>query len=184
MEDIKVVTHFPRRVREIENTWIPLKDGVRLAARIWLPEDAEHDPVPAILEYLPYRKRDGTVGRDALTHPYFAGHGYASVRVDMRGTGDSEGICAGEYLLQEQEDALEILDWIAENPTATSKRDIARAFGIKGTDRVELKRVLRELAEDEEYEEKHAKSEHTLKFVDILYPRCEASPRFTGLDEI
>jgi predicted acyl esterase len=52
-----------------------------LAARIWLPDDAEQNPVPAILEYLPYRKRDGTYERDALTHPYLAGHGSASVRV-------------------------------------------------------------------------------------------------------
>ena len=53
----------------------PLKDGTKLAARIWLPEDAERNPVPVILEYLPYRKRDGTYERDALTHPYLAGHG-------------------------------------------------------------------------------------------------------------
>ena len=56
-----------------------------LAARIWLPDDAEQNPVPAILEYLPYRKRDGTYERDALTYPYLAGHGYAGVRVDIRG---------------------------------------------------------------------------------------------------
>jgi predicted acyl esterase len=61
MKDIRVVTDFPRKVREIENLWIPMPDGVKLAARIWLPEDAEDDPAPAILEYLPYRKRDGTV---------------------------------------------------------------------------------------------------------------------------
>jgi uncharacterized protein len=88
-DEIRVVRDFPRTVREIENTWIPMPDGTRLAARIWLPEDAEQDPVPVILEYLPYRKRDGTVERDQLTHPYFAGHGYACLRVDMRGTGDS-----------------------------------------------------------------------------------------------
>ena len=40
----------------IENTWIPLPDGRKLAARIWLPETG---PSPAILEYLPYRKRGG-----------------------------------------------------------------------------------------------------------------------------
>ena len=68
---------FPRKVKEVENFWIPMSDGVKLAARIWLPSDAEKNPVPALLEYLPYRKRDGTVVRDALTHPYFAGHGYA-----------------------------------------------------------------------------------------------------------
>src|ERR1700757_513916 len=91
---------LPRRVREIENQFIPLADGTRLAARIWLPEDAESDPVPAILEYLPYRKRDGTAGRDALTHPSIAGHGYACVRVDIRGTGESDGVMLDEYLKQ------------------------------------------------------------------------------------
>ncbi|MER9629572.1 CocE/NonD family hydrolase [Mesorhizobium sp. M0296] len=116
MEDIRVVTDFPRKVREIENLWIPMPDGVKLAARIWLPEDAEADPVPAILEYLPYRKRDGTVERDALTHPYFAGHGYAGVRVDMRGSGDSEGLCKGEYLKQEQDDCLAVIEWLAKQP--------------------------------------------------------------------
>ena len=70
---MKSIDQFPRPVREIENCWIPLADGCRLAARIWVPEDAERDPVPAILEYLPYRKRDGTAVRDQLTHPYFAG---------------------------------------------------------------------------------------------------------------
>ena len=67
-----IVTTFPRTVRVIEHTLIPLRDGTMLAARIWLPDDAEQSPVPAILEYLPYRKRDGTYERDALTHPYLA----------------------------------------------------------------------------------------------------------------
>lgn len=116
MKDIRVITDFPRKVREIENLWIPMPDGVKLAARIWLPEDAEADPVPAVLEYLPYRKRDGTAERDALTHPYFAGHGYAGVRVDMRGTGDSEGICKGEYLKQEQDDCVAVIAWLGKQP--------------------------------------------------------------------
>jgi uncharacterized protein len=103
----------------IQNTWIPLADGCRLAARIWLPEDAETDPVPAILEYIPYRKTDGTAARDALIHPYFAGHGYAAVRVDLRGSGDSDGVLLDEYLPQEQEDALEVLAWLAEQPWCT-----------------------------------------------------------------
>lgn len=114
-----VRTEFPRTVREIENVWIPLADGTRLAARIWLPTDAELDAVPAILEYLPYRKDDGTALADALQHPYFAGHGYASVRVDLRGTGDSDGLLLGEYLKQEQDDALEVVRWLAEQPWCT-----------------------------------------------------------------
>ena len=87
-----------------------------LAARIWLPEDAEQNPVPAILEYLPYRKRDGTYERDALTHPYLAGHGYAGVRVDIRGSGESDGLLTDEYARQEQDDGLEIIAWLAAQP--------------------------------------------------------------------
>lgn len=124
---ITTITEFPRKVREIENIWIPLSDGTRLAARMWLPEDAEETPVPALLEYLPYRKRDGTHVRDALTHPYFAGHGYASIRVDMRGSGDSDGVLLDEYLKQEQDDALEVIAWIAEQKWCTGKVGM---FGI------------------------------------------------------
>jgi uncharacterized protein len=110
---MRTVTTFPRRVRMLDPVWIEMPDGVKLAARIWLPEDAEADPVPAILEYLPYRRRDGTAVRDYLTHPYVAGHGYACVRVDMRGTGDSDGLLLDEYLAQEQDDALVVIDWLA-----------------------------------------------------------------------
>ena len=111
-----IVKSFPRAVRVIEHTLIPLKDGTKLAARIWLPDDAEQNPVPAILEYLPYRKRDGTYERDALTHPYLAGHGYAGVRVDIRGSGESDGLLSDEYAKQEQDDALEIIAWLAAQP--------------------------------------------------------------------
>jgi len=87
-----------------------------LAARIWLPEDADQNPVPAILEYLPYRKRDGTYERDSLTYPYLAGHGYAGVRVDIRGSGESDGLLLDEYTLREQDDALEVIAWLAAQP--------------------------------------------------------------------
>ncbi len=102
-----------RRVVMHDPVWITMSDGTRLAARIWLPDDAAADPVPAILEYLPYRRRDGTAARDYLTHPWFAARGYACVRVDMRGTGDSDGLLLDEYLQQEQDDALEVIAWIA-----------------------------------------------------------------------
>lgn len=111
-----IVTAFPRAVREMEHVSIPLSDGTKLAARIWLPVDAERDPVPAILEYLPYRKRGGTHERDALTHPYLAGHGYAGVRVDLRGSGESDGLLFDEYAPREQEDALEVIAWLAAQP--------------------------------------------------------------------
>ena len=116
-----VVTTFPKKIREIETLWIPLADGVQLAARVWMPEDAEQNPVPAILEYIPYRRRDGTRDGDDLTHPYFAGHGYACVRLDIRGSGDSDGLILDEYLKQEQDDAVEAIAWIAQQPWCTGK---------------------------------------------------------------
>jgi uncharacterized protein len=116
---MQIVERFPREIQMHDAVMIPLSDGTVLAARIWRPVDSEAAPVPAILEYLPYRLRDGTIERDSLTHPYFAGHGYASIRVDMRGSGDSEGVLLGEYLKQEQDDALEVIAWIAAQPWCT-----------------------------------------------------------------
>jgi uncharacterized protein len=118
---MQVVGRFPRDIIELENVWIPMPDGCRLAARIWMPVDAETSPVPTILEYLPYRKRDGTAERDALTHPYFAGYGYACVRVDMRGNGESEGLMFDEYAQQEQDDAVAVIEWLAAQPWSTGK---------------------------------------------------------------
>ena len=109
----------PRAVREIEHLWIPLTDGTRLAARMWLPEDAEAEPVPAILEYIPYRKRDACRSSDRQLHRPVAQAGYACLRVDIRGSGDSEGFLTDEYTAQEQADGLEILAWIAAQPWCT-----------------------------------------------------------------
>ena len=121
MGTLRTRDDFPRRVRTVENAWIPLADGTRLAARIWLPEDSEDDPVPAILEYIPYRKGDWTAVRDSLRHPYVAGHGYACVRVDMRGSGDSDGLLLDEYLPQELDDGVEVIAWLAAQPWCTGK---------------------------------------------------------------
>lgn len=111
---MEIITEFAHTVREIEHCLIPLRDGTQLAARIWLPETVDEQAFPAILEYLPYRKRDGTAVRDALTHPWMAGQGYVCIRVDMRGNGESQGLMADEYLLQEQNDALEVIEWLCQ----------------------------------------------------------------------
>ncbi|APH73855.1 CocE/NonD family hydrolase [Aquibium oceanicum] len=113
---MKTVTTFPRKVIEHPDLGIVMPDGCRLSVRAWIPEDAAENPVPAILEHLPYRKRDGTIARDNLTHPYFAGHGYACLRVDMRGNGDSEGLMEDEYSEQELQDACDVIAWAARQP--------------------------------------------------------------------
>lgn len=99
---------------ELEHFYITMPDGTRLAARAWMPDDADIEPVPAILEYLPYRKRDHTAPRDEVNHPWFAEHGYACIRVDIRGNGESDGLMEDEYTAQELEDGKHIIAWIAQ----------------------------------------------------------------------
>ena len=112
----EIETGFAREVIEIEDQPIEMPDGCRLSARIWMPKDAEANPVPLILEHLPYRKRDGTIVRDSITHPWMAGQGYACVRVDMRGNGDSEGLMEDEYTAQELQDACDVIVWATAQP--------------------------------------------------------------------
>lgn len=107
---MQTVTEFPYEVEEIENIWIPMSDGTKLAVRMWKPKT--DDIVPAVLEYIPYRKRDIKRLRDESIHKYFAGHGYACIRADIRGSGDSEGILTDEYTKQELDDGEELIEWI------------------------------------------------------------------------
>jgi uncharacterized protein len=114
--DMVTVVEGPGGFRRHDHIPIPLADGTRLGARIWIPEGAESHPVPAILEYLPYRKNDLFAVADEGRFGYFAAHGYGGVRLDIRGSGDSEGVLVDEYLVQEQDDALEAIAWIASQP--------------------------------------------------------------------
>jgi len=97
---------------------IPMPDGVLLAATLYMPADLRpHERVPALLEYLPYRKDDDTVSGDYGKHAYFARHGYVGVRVDIRGFGASGGTPpTREYSAQEQEDGEHVIAWLARQP--------------------------------------------------------------------
>ena len=103
----------------LDPLFIPLSDGTRLAARIWLP--TIDSPVPAILEPLPYRRNDGTFIIDQPRYTWWAEHGFAGVRVDIRGSGDSDGLITDEYLRQEQDDTIEVLAWLADQPWCTGR---------------------------------------------------------------
>ena len=98
-------------ILDVDDQRIGMPDGIRLAARIWRP--AQGGPVPAILELIPYRKGDGTRMRDERMHPWWAARGYACIRVDLRGSGDSEGLLADEYTGQELQDACAVIAWAA-----------------------------------------------------------------------
>lgn len=101
-------------IKEIHHDLIPLRSGIHLAYRAWMPVDSDRRPVPAILEFLPYRKNDGTIYRDEITMPATAERGYACIRVDIRGTGESEGFFDDEYSEQELSDAEQVIEWMSQ----------------------------------------------------------------------
>jgi len=94
---------------------IPMKDGVKLAADLWKPEQGR-GPFPVLLEYLPYRKTEARGGSHSL-YSYFVRHGFVVARVDIRGTGNSEGtLIPYEYSEIEQRDGEEVIAWLAKQP--------------------------------------------------------------------
>jgi putative CocE/NonD family hydrolase len=101
----------PVGVREIENDWVEAADGMRLAVSLWLPEAAE--PSPVVLESIPYRKRDSTRSYSSWWGRKLAERGVAYARLDCRGSGDSGGLLADEYLPQEQADNVSAIAWLA-----------------------------------------------------------------------
>ncbi len=107
----------------MERVWIPMKDGVRLAATLYMPDGAKAgEKFPALLDYLPYRKDDGTAAGDYPKNAYFARRGYVGARVDIRGFGASEGRPTDrEYSEQEQTDGEQVIHWLATQPWSNGK---------------------------------------------------------------
>ncbi len=110
---------------KIVQAWIPMKDGTRLAANLFMPDGPlagtkAEQRFPVVLEYLPYRKDDWTLARDWQLHAYEVRRGYVVARVDIRGTGASEGVTPDrEYSEQEQLDGLEVIEWLAKQEWST-----------------------------------------------------------------
>ncbi len=113
-------------VKHLDLVRIPMSDGVRLCGRIWLPADADTRPAPIVLEYIPYRTRDAYSAADDHWGETLASHGIGFARIDIRGSGDSEGILHDEYLASEQDDAVEIIAWLARQPWSNG------AVGMRG----------------------------------------------------
>ncbi|HCS48117.1 MAG TPA: hypothetical protein DIW61_07635, partial [Candidatus Aminicenantes bacterium] len=101
----------------LEEAWIPMADGVRLAADLWRPKGpGDRGRFPVLLEYLPYRKTEGRGGSYPL-YAWFVRRGYVVARVDIRGTGNSEGtLIPYEYSEIEQRDGEQVIAWLACQP--------------------------------------------------------------------
>ncbi|HEY3775617.1 MAG TPA: CocE/NonD family hydrolase [Solirubrobacteraceae bacterium] len=93
---------------------IPMRDGVELAADVWLP--AEDGPVPCIVEPTPYGKDNMFNVADA---ELLQGHGYAFVSVDVRGRGKSEGEWTA--FVNDPDDCHDAVEWVAAQDWSTGK---------------------------------------------------------------
>ena len=106
-----------RRADEVKvdkNVLIPMRDGIRLAADLYLPDPSPDEPLPVVMEYIPYRKDEVPPG--SRFYEYLPRQGYIVARVDIRGTGGSEGINTDEYVEQEQLDGYDAIEWLAAQP--------------------------------------------------------------------
>lgn len=94
---------------KIEHVTLEMADGVTLAATLHRPITDE--PVPALLEALPYRKDD--MLERGLYETLATQYGFAVCRVDVRGTGSSGGLATDEYPVTELDDLNTVIEWLA-----------------------------------------------------------------------
>ena len=105
---------YAEGVRVVKNVLIPMRDDVRLASDLYVPDPDPGEPLPVVMEYIPYRKDEVAPG--SRFYEYLVRHGYIVARVDIRGTGGSEGINTDEYVPQEQLDGYDAIEWLAAQP--------------------------------------------------------------------
>ncbi len=114
--------------KDINEVWITMSDGIRLAADIYWPLEYDRkDRFPVLLEYTPYRKNESRARNHSL-YSYFLKRGYIVARVDIRGTGNSEGkTIPYEYSDIELDDGEEVINWLSRQEWSTG--DVGM-FGI------------------------------------------------------
>ncbi len=160
---------------EIQRDWLTLRDGVRLSVTYFLPNArTQGERFPALLELLPYRKDDSFYLRDYPVYSYFAGHGFAMAKVDIRGTGSSEGaVPEREYSDAELEDAVEIIRQLARKPWSSGKVGMwgiswggFNALQVAMRQPPELKAILALHASDDLYHD-------DVRYVDGIYHKDE-----------
>ncbi|MDE0994102.1 MAG: CocE/NonD family hydrolase [Rhodospirillales bacterium] len=159
---MKIVETLPFTVRRVLHCWIPLQTKERLSASLWLPVISKGKSVPAILEYSPYRRRDYSAANDEANHSYLAGHGYACLRVDVRGTGDSDGLHTEQWSEDYDRDAQDVLHWIVNQGWSNGRVGMmGLSWGANTSLRMasrcppELKAIIPVSAADDRYSNKY-----------------------------
>lgn len=114
MPNGKLVGNQIDGVNIIKNVLIPMRDGVMLAADIYVPDhvsslESTDISLPVVVEYTPYRKDEVTMEDSWFVR--LPRNGYFMARVDVRGTGASGGINTDEYMVQEQLDGYDLVEW-------------------------------------------------------------------------
>ncbi|MCI0581501.1 MAG: CocE/NonD family hydrolase [Chloroflexi bacterium] len=117
MPDERPASQPINEVRTERDVRIRARDGVELSANLWLPAGAgPAAPAPAILEMIPYRKDDWRANSDESRGRYLAARGYVLCRLDVRGTGRSDGVAVDEYTADETRDGYDAVEWLAAQP--------------------------------------------------------------------
>ena len=100
---------------------ITVRDGIGLAADIYMPTNGV-GKFPALLEALPYRKDDLTASSHSEEYLRLASEGnFVVCRLDLRGTGSSQGVATDEYPLSELDDLADVINWLATQPWSNGR---------------------------------------------------------------
>ena len=110
---------LPLTAHRLAHVPITARDGCVLSAAVFLPEG--EGAWPAIIDAVPYRKDDDFLWLDWDTYGNLASYGFACVRLDLRGTGSSEGVIADEYSVDELNDLEDAIAAVAEMPWCTGR---------------------------------------------------------------
>ncbi len=112
---------------DVEVRWdvrIPVRDGLQMAANLWLPRprpDRPGETFPAILEMIPYGKDSWRRNADTGRGEWLAARGFALCRLDVRGTGGSPGLALDEYLPEQTQDGYDAVEWLAAQPWCSGR---------------------------------------------------------------
>jgi uncharacterized protein len=115
------------RSKKLQSLYVPMRDDVRLAIDVWLPETAAEASVPMLIRATRYQRAidtqssDPAMNSNAEEAQQWLDRGYGLVIVDARGSGASFGSRNSELSLAEVEDYGEIIEWVGTQPWSNGR---------------------------------------------------------------